>query len=104
MFKTFKIYTRHRNNYVDIIEKVLKENDKKQVTKNPDLLISIGGDGTFLKAIKDNSYSPDTLYVSLKSGKLGFYSDYSVSEIDVLLKEMINDDFSVEKTPLIKAS
>ncbi len=104
MFKTFKIYTKQQNHYVDIIEKALKANKKKQVTKNPDLLISVGGDGTFLKAARDNYYSPSTLYVSLKSGKLGFYSDYSVNEVDVLLQKLLDGDFFVEKIPLIKAS
>ena len=50
--------------------------------KNPDLVISIGGDGTILEAV--HQYLMLMLFVGIHTGTLGFYTDYQVDEVDQL--------------------
>jgi NAD kinase len=46
-----------------------------QITDNPELVISIGGDGTMIKAFQD-FYHESTAFVGLHTGTLGFYADW----------------------------
>ena len=45
--------------------------------KNPDLVISIGGDGTILEAVHQY-LNVDCCFVGIHTGTLGFYTDYQV--------------------------
>ena len=48
---------------------------------NPEVVISIGGDGTFLRAIHHFSQIDENiLYVGINYGTLGFYSQYQKDE------------------------
>ena len=45
--------------------------------KNPDLVISIGGDGTILEAVHQY-LNVDCCFVGIHTGTLGFYTDYQI--------------------------
>ncbi|MBO8164571.1 MAG: NAD kinase [Brevibacillus sp.] len=47
---------------------------------NPDLVLSIGGDGTMLEAV--HQYGLDSTYVGIHTGHLGFYADWRPEELD----------------------
>lgn len=70
---------------------------------NPDYVISIGGDGTFLKVI--HSYyakNPNIVLFGIHTGHLGFFSNYSSSEI-TLVADAINDGlFRYEEMQLLE--
>ncbi|WP_126425292.1 NAD kinase [Brevibacillus marinus] len=46
----------------------------------PDLVLSIGGDGTLLEAV--HQYGWDATYVGIHTGHLGFYADWRPEELD----------------------
>lgn len=46
----------------------------------PDLVLSIGGDGTMLEAVHQYGFSPT--YVGIHTGHLGFYADWRPDELD----------------------
>lgn len=59
--------------------------------KNPDIVISLGGDGTILKAL--HSYSEicdDIVIFGINTGHLGFITNFTVEEMDLVAK-MINE-------------
>jgi len=46
----------------------------------PDLVLSIGGDGTLLEAVHQYGFDPH--YVGIHTGHLGFYADWRPDELD----------------------
>ena len=52
---------------------------------NPDYVIVIGGDGTFLKAVQTfHRHLDKAVFISINTGKLGFYANYLIEDIDKL--------------------
>ena len=72
-------------------------------SKNPDIVICIGGDGTFLRAIHQYENNLDSSqFVGLHTGTLGFLTDYSCEEFDVFLHDLLNNEPRTEESPLLK--
>jgi NAD+ kinase len=70
-------------------------------SSSPDLVISIGGDGTMLKGFRD-FYHPKASFVGLHTGTLGFYTDWSKDESELLLKSILREQPFLDQCPLIK--
>lgn len=60
----------------------------------PDMVISIGGDGTLLEAVHQYGFKP--AYVGIHTGHLGFYADWRPEELDRFVHMMLE-----EKEPYI---
>ncbi len=82
----------------EVKEKVLKEIKLTYDEKNPDLVIALGGDGTIIKAI--HKYPKATTF-GLHTGHLGFYANYGVSDLEILINDINNNEFKVNETSLI---
>ena len=67
------------------------------VKENPDLNIAIGGDGAFLRMIKENKYNTSSFYVGINYGTLGFLQNISISEMDSFIQRLINEDFTIDE-------
>ena len=68
-----------------IIKHKLVENGFKIVQENPDFVFIIGGDGTFLRALREINYSRYPVYVCINSGTLGYLQDISCAQVDRLI-------------------
>ncbi len=72
---------------------------------NPDVVIYIGGDGTFLRAVHQYVDKLDKVkFVGLNKGHLGFFSDYFADESDKLIKALKNNELISKSHRLLKAS
>lgn len=65
----------------------------EESTQFPDLVIAIGGDGTFIEAI--HSY-PNAVVFGLHTGHLGFYSNYTKEDVQVLIDDINNRCYQIE--------
>ncbi|MDL2251881.1 NAD kinase [Odoribacter sp. OttesenSCG-928-J03] len=65
-----------------------------------DLLLSIGGDGTFLHSIHYVKKSGVPI-LGVNTGRLGFLAHFSVSEIDVVLDYIVKGDYSIEERDVL---
>lgn len=54
--------------------------------ENGDLIIAIGGDGTFLHAVTRTYFSKDKIYVGVHTGTLGFLQNLSENDIYALIR------------------
>jgi len=71
--------------------------------ENPDVVISIGGDGTLLHAFHRYSHLLDTVsFVGIHTGHLGFYADWKPSELEKLVLSIAKRDFRVVAYPLLE--
>jgi len=70
---------------------------------NPSLIISIGGDGRFLKSIRKNINRLDKIaFVGISSGKLGYLCDYDASEVDVFIDSLLSSEPIYDNRSLIE--
>lgn len=70
--------------------------------KNPDLVISIGGDGTLLGAFHAYQDLVDQVwFIGIHTGHLGFYTDWKVDELDTLVYSLIYKKPDVVDCPLL---
>ena len=66
-----------------------------------DFVISMGGDGTFLKAAERVRQKMIPI-LGVNMGRLGFLADISPNDIERCLEALYNDDFSIESRALIE--
>lgn len=63
---------------------------------NFDLGIAIGGDGSFLRMLKETSFNAHIYYLGINTGTLGFAQEIYPDEIDKFLQMLRDDSFKVE--------
>ena len=66
--------------------------------KNPDYVIVIGGDGTFLSAA--HQY-PEAVFFAIHTGHLGFFANYVVEDLNGLIRDINHASFKVERLDVI---
>ncbi len=65
---------------------------------NPDLFLVVGGDGTLMRVLHEHKMRGR--YILINSGHLGFYSDYSLDEIEEFRNDLLSKDPVVEPIPI----
>lgn len=71
--------------------------------EKPDIVLSIGGDGTLLHAFHRYSHIlSDVAFVGIHTGHLGFYADWKPIEIEKLVISIAKSDFKVIDYPLLE--
>jgi NAD+ kinase len=69
----------------------------------PDIVISVGGDGTLLYAFHRYSSRLDkTAFVGVHTGHLGFYADWVPDEIEKLVIAIAKTPFQIVEYPLLE--
>lgn len=71
--------------------------------EEPEIVISVGGDGTFLEAFHRYVHRLNrTAFIGVHTGHLGFYADYTPDEIEKLVIEIAKTPFQVVEYPLLE--
>ncbi|TGB00105.1 NAD kinase [Sporolactobacillus shoreae] len=71
----------------------------------PDIVISVGGDGTLLQAFHRYSYCLDhTAFVGVHTGHLGFYADWTAEEVKKLVDCIAGESFNIVEYPLLRVT
>ncbi len=75
----------------------------EDIDKDIDIMISIGGDGTFLETVSiiKNKNIP---ILGINSGRLGFMANISKKELEESVDYILNNDYKIENRTLIKLS
>lgn len=93
--------------------KVKNELEQKLISKNliidrqdPDIVFTIGGDGTVLKAIHhymDAGQLDAVKFVGIHMGHLGYYTDWLPEELDDMIKFLTTRTIQSYRYPLLEA-
>lgn len=97
--KRIKLFVNHNKESEKIAERVKNKLVQKGfliVEDNYDLAIAIGGDGAFLRMVKQNNFNSDIYYVGINTGTLGFLQEINKDDIDTFIKKLKNNDFKIE--------
>lgn len=94
--KTFTLFVRPDQKSTEIADTIRNLNSLTQFplqeTNNGDLVIAIGGDGTFIDAVTSTSFSKSKVYVGVHTGTLGFMQNLSPDEVITLVKDFIYEE------------
>ena len=86
------------------IEKKLIDNNIVIDNDNPDLVLYLGGDGTFLRAVNAHFDQLDKVkFVGINYGNLGFFCEYQKDEVDAFIEDLKNNKFMVTEHKLLQA-
>lgn len=69
---------------------------------NYDMVISLGGDGTFLKMLHKTNFNSNIYYVSINAGSLGFLSSVEKDNIKKFISDLKNNLFNIRELDLLK--
>ncbi|MEI7667652.1 MAG: NAD(+)/NADH kinase, partial [Erysipelotrichaceae bacterium] len=70
--------------------------------QNPDVVISVGGDGTFLRAIHHFiDKTEKVVFVGIHTGTLGFLTNYAEDEIEQMIIDLNTQTYKIHPLPLL---
>ncbi|MFC4556706.1 NAD kinase [Virgibacillus kekensis] len=82
----------------------LAENNGFTIVENPDnanVIISIGGDGAFLQAVRKTGFRQDCLYTGItQANESGLYCDFNMDNFDEMLHSMEHEELEVRRFPI----
>lgn len=96
MIKRIKLYVNNNDKAVKnakLIKDKFRKNGYIIDNKNYDLAVSVGGDGAFLRMVRECNYYAKPYYVGINSGTLGFLAEVEVNDVDNFINRLKNDDF-----------
>ncbi len=99
--KSFRLYVRPDSNgrserIANDIREINSKFSNPLVEKDDgDLVIAIGGDGSFIHAVTDTNFSKEKIYTGIHTGTLGFMQDLSTSDIFSLI-QYINHEKEIQ--------
>ncbi|UTR11109.1 NAD kinase [Evansella sp. LMS18] len=71
--------------------------------ESPDIVISVGGDGTLLEAFHEYTHRlSETAFVGVHTGHLGFYADWQPEEVEKLVIHIAKTPFKVVEYPVLE--
>ncbi len=100
MIKRVKLYINDNEKAITVSKNLMRElidNGIEIDEVSPELCISVGGDGAFLRMVKENQFDTDMLFVGINAGTLGFLQEIDVNETKDFVKRLVDDRYKVEK-------
>lgn len=98
-------------NHTDLSQNVKKEllrvaRDKIQIDQNnPDVVISIGGDGTLLSAFHHYiKLAKQPHFIAVHTGHLGFYTDFLSGQVEELVRYLLGEEHKTYSYPLLSTT
>ncbi|RFB17813.1 NAD kinase [Bacillus sp. HNG] len=91
--------------YVEQLNQLAKEHQFTVVddAAKANIIVSIGGDGTFLQAVRKTNFRQDCLYVGISTtGSLNLYCDFHADETDKMVEAMLHEKVEVRRYPIIE--
>ncbi|SDN04571.1 NAD kinase [Sediminibacillus halophilus] len=84
--------------------KLAEENGFNIVDNSDDanIIISVGGDGAFLQAVRKTGFRQDCLYTGIaKSNEAGLYCDFNLDNYDEMVNSILHEELEVRRFPVI---
>ncbi len=71
--------------------------------KEASIIISVGGDGDFLQAVRQSGFRDDCLYAGITTAnQLSFYCDFHIEDTDKMVEAVSNREVEVRRFPVIQ--
>lgn len=73
-----------------------------EYTEDADLIICIGGDGSFLETVHNCNF-PEIPIIGINTGHLGFFQEACVDDVETFLDEFINGYYRIQELNTLRA-
>ena len=98
------IYYKQENQ--EIVELIKLEAEKYNFIlddNDPDIVFSVGGDGTFLRAVHQYiDILDDVVFIGINTGSLGFFYEFSKEQIPMIMSSIADNNYPLKKYPLLR--
>ena len=82
----------------DIISSLLIESGFYITESNKfDIGIAIGGDGTFLHMVMETDFNPNSLFIGINNGTLGFLQEIKIEGIVDFIEKLNHNEFKIDE-------
>lgn len=103
--QTFTLFVRddkRSNQIANSIRKLAASSEKPlNESENGDLIIAIGGDGTFIDSVTSTKFDPIKIYAGIHTGTLGFLQNLSANDVFTLIKYInYEKEIQTRKVPI----
>jgi len=100
----YTIYSRKQDEItLGIVDEIKKSIKLEYDEKNPDIVITVGGDGTIIRAVNKYINLVDkVIFFGVKTGHLGFYTNFTKDSINELIDMINNNKFEIETHSLLE--
>lgn len=102
MIKNIRLFVNKNDRsikFAHLVRNKLNTKDFKVIEDDNDdfsLGIAIGGDGSFLRMVRQNNFNSDLYYVGINTGHLGFLQDVKIDEVDEFIDDLISETYKVD--------
>jgi NAD+ kinase len=72
------------------------------VCENSDVLVTLGGDGTLISAVR-RSHDYNIPVFGIHAGKLGFLADIDMAELEEFIDKLVVGDYRIDKRAVLRA-
>lgn len=79
------------------ITEILQKKKFEIVEDNFDIGIAVGGDGSFLRMIKNSNFNSEAYYVGVNAGTLGFAQEVNMDEINKFVNDLVKGNLTYEE-------
>lgn len=97
---TYKIFVNSNEKSLEIAREIKKKLQSKnfiEVAENYEIAIALGGDGSFLRMVKDTNFNDKCIYVGINTGTLGFAQEINIDEINKFINDLETGTYKIEK-------
>lgn len=98
--KKVKLFVNNNEKSLEVAKTIKEKLEKKNfkiVEEDYEIAIAIGGDGSFLRMIKETAFNEDCIYVGINAGTLGFAQEINLDEIGEFIKSLEQEDYKIEE-------
>lgn len=92
---------------VERLEQLAEQNNFEILNDYQDanIIVAVGGDGTFLQAVQKTGFKEDCLYAGINAGDTSsFYCDFHIDDTEKMVEAMRFEQIEVRKYPTIVVS
>ena len=73
--------------------------------KEANIVVSVGGDGAFLQAVRNTGFRQDCLYAGISTtGNLSMYCDFHIDDTEKMIRAMTEEEIEVRRYPTINVT
>lgn len=95
----------HSRQVAKQVSQKLIDNGVKINDGSPDIVLFIGGDGTFLRAVNNFIEIINNIkFIGIHTGSLGFFCDFSLEEIDSVIRLILSNKRLTREYKLLEAT
>lgn len=98
--KKVKLFVNNNEKSLEVAKTIKEKLEKKNfkiVEEDYEIAIAIGGDGSFLRMVKETAFNEECIYVGINAGTLGFAQEINLDEIGEFIKSLGQEDYKIEE-------